>query len=347
MRPTPLLLPFSWVYGAGVAARNLFFDIGFFKSVALPVPVLSVGSTFAGGAGKTPFVVLLATILRKRGKKVAIVSRGYGRSSKGYVVVSNGSQRCAEAFTAGDEPAFLADVLDGVVVTVDEVRSRGAANTVRDFKVDVVILDDAFQHRSLSRNSDIVLVRASDLSRRSHLLPAGYQREPWSSLKRADLIVVTKCRTPEDLEKASEVIDRRWKKPLMGTQDAVTGLTVLFTNETYPAEYLRGKNVLAVSGIAHPKSFEETVSGLGARIARSLRFPDHHWFRESDVLEMVKAVSTAGTDLVVTTEKDGVRLKAIGEVAQRMLSSMPVLAVKIETSVIGGQEVLEKMIRSL
>lgn len=347
MKPTPLLLPFSWLYAAGVAARNLFFDLGLIKITKLPVPVISVGNMRAGGSGKTPFVAMMAKMIRDRGKKVAIVSRGYGRRSSGYVVVSNGHQRCAEAFHAGDEAAQLADLLDGVVVVVDEARSRGAKNVLKSFKVDVIILDDGFQHRFLFRNRDVVLMTAQEILKPSRLLPAGYRREPWSSLKRADVIVVTKCRTRSEFEEASSALQGRWNKQPLGTQNAVAGLFRMFSNERVRSEELRNKNVVALSGIADPGSFEDTISALGARIAQHLRYSDHHWYNERDLKDILHAAGESGTSTVVTTEKDHVRLKAMGEVAERMLSPLSVVVIAIEPSVIEGLEVLEEMLVSL
>lgn len=347
MKPSPLLLPLSWLYGAGVGLRNLFFDLELLRSVSLSVPVVSVGNISTGGTGKTPFVGMLAAKVRGRGKKVAVVSRGYGRKTSGYVVVSNGYQRCAEAFASGDEPALLANSLDGVVVVVDEIKIRGASNVIRDFNPAVVILDDGFQHRALRRTHDIVLMSADELLGPSQLLPAGYRREPFSSLKRADLIVLTRCRTLGEFEQASRVLEKRIRKPVAGMGVRAAGIVHLWSNQRVADDELKGKSVVAVSGIARPESFEETASSLGLNILRHLRYPDHHWYQMKDVERFRSVVRETDAGMIVTTEKDAVRLQGMGEKERELLSTIPTVVIRIEPAVIAGGEFLERIVQSL
>jgi tetraacyldisaccharide 4'-kinase len=156
----PYLVPLVPFYAAGMVVRNWLFDMGFLRATQVDVPVISVGNLDAGGAGKTPLVEFLARTLAAKGRKVAIVSRGYGRTTSGMVVVSNGFVICAEASASGDEPAQMAAKLSGVRVVVDEVRSRGAQYAVSKLGADVIVLDDGFQHRYLRRNVDIVVIPA-------------------------------------------------------------------------------------------------------------------------------------------------------------------------------------------
>jgi len=347
MKPHPALLPFSWLYGAGVAARNLLFDIGLFPAASLSVPVISVGNISAGGTGKTPFVEFLAGELLARGKKAGIVSRGYGRESKGYQVVSNGRQRCAAAITAGDEPALLADHLDGVPIVVDEDRVRGAERIVETFGVDVVLLDDGFQHRSLGRNADIVLVAAHELNGGSHLLPAGYRREPWRSLKRATLVVITKCDNKQSFESARAQLEPQVSVPMVGTRTKVTGAYRFGSGQSPDASMLGGQPVLAFSGIGDPRAFERTLAGLNARVQAYRRFRDHHWFTNEDLGQLEAARIKSGAAMLATTEKDAVRFDRLPDQTRQMLKELPLVIVRVQPEIIAGDDAIAAMFHAV
>ena len=347
MRPHPALLPFSWLYGAGVAARNLLFDIGLLPAASLSVPVISVGNLSAGGTGKTPFVEFLAGELSGRGKKAGIVSRGYGRESKGYQVVSNGHQRCAEAFTAGDEPALLADHLDGVPIVVDEDRVRGARRIVETFGVDVVLLDDGFQHRSIGRDADIVLLAAQELNRSSYLLPAGYRREPWRSLKRATLVVITKCDNKESFESARAHLAPRLSAPVAGMRTKVTGAYRFGSEQSSDASMLGGQPVLAFSGIGDPGAFATTLAGLNANVRAYRTFRDHHWFTNEDLEQLEAARIKAGAAMLATTEKDAVRFDRLPDQARQMLKNVPLVIVQVRPEIIAGEDAITAMLKAV
>ena len=174
--------------------RNWLFDIGILKSVDVGVPVISVGNITAGGTGKTPIVENIAKIFIEQGKKVAIVSRGFGRASRGTVVVSDGKNILAKAKDAGDEPLYLAQRFNSVIVVVDEQRVRGAQLAVTKYGAEIILLDDGFQHRYLKRDIDIVLMDSQNSPFVTSLLPAGYRREPLRSLQRANAIIWTKVK---------------------------------------------------------------------------------------------------------------------------------------------------------
>ena len=241
MKPMPWLLPASWLFGAGVRLRNLLFDTGAFTSHRAGVPVISVGNISAGGTGKTPLVELLARRLRESGARVAVLSRGYGRLTSGYQIVSNGQQLCADAISAGDEPAQMAENLKGVVVAVDERRARGAMRIAREFRPAVIILDDGFQHRALHRDLDIVIMTAGEILGTSELLPAGYRREPWSALSRADHLVVSGWDTQEEYRKAESRLSEIVAKPVAGMQLVPVGISRLLTGTSSSREELRKK----------------------------------------------------------------------------------------------------------
>lgn len=340
MKPLPALLPFSWIYGAGVWLRNALFDYGVLRTQSLPVPVISVGNISAGGTGKTPFVEFLALELRRRGRKVGIVSRGFGRDSTGYQVVSNGHQRCAEAVTAGDEPALLANHLEDVPIVVDENRFRGAVTMHRAFGVDVVLLDDGFQHRRLGRNSDIVLLTAEELMQGSKLLPAGYRREPWSSLRRATLAVISKCSDGKVFEAARSRLPGEAPAFIVGIRTVVSGVVRFKTQETVDPSFLNGKTVVAFSGLGDPDAFDRTLSDLKARVEVHHRFPDHHWFTRQDLEVIARTMKETGAELLVSTEKDAVRLDRLTIEEGDILKGLPFYLVQIRAEVIAGNDVL-------
>ena len=343
MTPSRLLLPFSWLYGAAVALRNLVFDIGLARVEKCQVPVISVGNISAGGTGKTPFVVELVSFLQKLGRKPAVLSRGYGRRSKGFQVVSNGIQRCAEAITAGDEPALFAEKLNGVPVVVDEKRVRGARKAVELFSPDVIVLDDGFQHRSLFRDCDIVLMTAEELTMPAALLPAGYRREPLRALKRAHLIVVSKCTDLEEFRKASADLQSRFHLPVIGLRTSMEKIREFGTRKEFDREALRGKKVVAFSGIADASSFDSTLDGLGANVLAHHRFRDHHWYTSDDLRKIGESFQAGGAEFLATTEKDMVRLgDGVGS-----LERLPILGIEVRSEIIAGESELQAVLRKV
>ena len=187
-----LLFPLALFYWGAVLWRNLFYTIGFFVTRHLPVPVISVGNLTVGGTGKTPAVIYLAQKLQENGFKPAVLSRGYGRRTTGTVVVSDGEKCLAGWEKGGDEPYLMAKRLSGIPVVVDELRYRGGCFIVEKFHPDVILLDDAFQHRALARDLDIVLLNSQDSPEAYKMLPYGKLREPPFHLRRADVLIWTK-----------------------------------------------------------------------------------------------------------------------------------------------------------
>jgi tetraacyldisaccharide 4'-kinase len=346
-----LLLPFSSIYGAGVTLRNMLFDIGIRKVRAVGVPVISVGNLSAGGVGKTPFVELLARRLTSEGRRIAIVSRGYKREGTGTVVVSNGSVVCVEASLAGDEPTQLAEKLKGVVVVVDERRVRGARYAVKQFGVDLILLDDGFQHRSIHRDLDVVLLSAAEVLSDEHLLPAGNLREPFGSLRRADLIVLSRCTDEAHFLRLEDRLRTRIVRPMIGVRVKARAVRRATTRFSIDLNGVKGKSVAAFSGIGNPASFEDTLKTLGVQIDEHMKFADHHRFQTEDLRLIEEAARRVGADYVLTTEKDLVRLGGASAKAGDFLERNPVYYVEIEEEIIGGDqhltEALQKLNRSL
>ena len=342
-----LLLPFSFVYGAGVTLRNLLFDIGIRKARDVGVSVISVGNLSAGGVGKTPFVELLARRLMAAGRRVAVVSRGYKRRGSGTVVVSNGSVLCAEADRAGDEPAQLGGKLNGVVVIVDEQRVRGARYAIEQFGVDLILLDDGFQHRSIRRDLDIVILSAEEVPAGGHLLPAGNRREPFRSLGRSNLIVISHCTDKAQFQALEERLRTRTDKPMMGVKVKVRALRRATTKFSIDVNGVRGKRVVAFSGIGRPSCFEETLASLGVEVPQHLRFPDHHRYQAADLKRIEVAARQAGAGYMLTTEKDVARLGGAGLDAGSFLERNPVYYVEIEEEIIGGEQHLAAALQTI
>ncbi|HEX9615673.1 MAG TPA: tetraacyldisaccharide 4'-kinase [Bacteroidota bacterium] len=342
----PWLLPASWLYGAGVWLRNLLFDKGLFKVQRAGVPVISVGNISAGGTGKTPLVEFLARLLRDRGIKVAVLSRGYGRVTSGYQIVSNGRQLCADAISAGDEPAQMAENLKNVVVAVDERRARGAERVFREFSPGVIILDDGFQHRSLHRDVDIVVVTAGEILETSALLPAGYQREPWSALSRADHLVVSGWYTQEEYEKAESRLADIIKKPVAGMQVVPVGIRRLLTGASSNREELRRQKFIAFSGIGNPERFSRTVAEYLGAPERHEVFGDHHRYDPQDLKQLWQIAENAGAQSLVTTQKDSVRLSSVPGISQ-LDERLPVHVLNVDASLTSGDALINSVMEKL
>jgi tetraacyldisaccharide 4'-kinase len=343
----PLLLPFVPFYGAGVVIRNWFFDIGLFRSRKVGAPVISVGNLSAGGSGKTPLVELLAKRLMLAGRKVAIVSRGYKRESSGMLVVSNGSVQCAEASVAGDEPAQMAAKLTGAVVIVDERRVRGAEYAIGKFSATVIILDDGFQHRYLKRDLDLLVLPIDEVVEPGWMLPAGNRREPMRSIKRASLIALSRCESVEQYQRAKAVVRRWTDKPVMALTTRVSAFRRASSRFSIDLSGIKGKTVVAFSGIGSPDSFARTLNSLGLEVKEYVIFPDHHFYSESELKSLEILLAKTRADFCVTTEKDVARLSSGKNEFRDFLENMPLFFVEIEQSVIAGETELNEGINRL
>jgi tetraacyldisaccharide 4'-kinase len=342
-----LLLPFSLLYGAVVAVRNWMFDVGLLRRHSVSAKVVSVGNIGVGGTGKTPLVEYVARALQRRGRRVAVLSRGYGRVTSGYVVVSNGRQRCAESWDSGDEPAQMADKLEGVVVAVDADRVRGANRLIREFGVDAIVLDDGFQHRYLNRDVDLVVIPAEDARSTGFLLPAGNMREPRSSLRRADLIVLSRCRDRHQFSETRTALREKLDKPMVAMRMHPTLLHHVAGGNVASVEEVSGRRVVAFSGIGHPEGFEATLRGLNVELVDHLRFGDHHEFRDGDIRTVVEVFIRSHAAMVLTTEKDAVRLRGNQSLLERYLRQHPVYAVEVRAEVFEGNDLLETALQQL
>lgn len=332
------------MYGVVVVVRNWLFDIGVLATTRVAVPVISVGNISAGGVGKTPLVELIARQLRDRGKKVAIISRGYKRSTRGYVVVSNGKQRCAEAADSGDEPSQLANKLDNVVVVVDENRVRAAQNVIVEFGVQAIILDDGFQHRYLHRDLNICVVPADELGSLPWLLPAGNRREPSFSLRRADLTVVSRCGEERSFNLARARLATWTKNPVVGMNIRSLGLRNAGNGNDLGLAEVVGRKAVAFSGIGNPSSFGQSLRSLSIEVSGDHQYPDHHLFSPDEIESIVGSFKRLGADFIVTTEKDIARLKGQEALAREFFEMNPVYYLDIEVAIVWQEDAFRSAI---
>ncbi len=305
-RTTPLrafLRLLSLSYGGVVAARNRLYEGGLLGQQKLPRPVISVGNLTVGGTGKTPTVIFMARLLKDRGYRPAVLSRGYGgRASAPVNVASDGNRILLGWREAGDEPVLIARALPGIPVLTGSGRLLTGRAAIDQFDADVLILDDAFQHRSLVRDIDMVLLDAARPFGNGFLLPRGPLREPPDALRRAHILLRTgNAEHGEPLrETASLPSFRAIHKP----QGVVAG----GTGRVEMVAALSGQKVFAFAGIGSPEAFRRSLAELGAAVVGFRIFPDHHPYDLSDIENLRRLAAESGAARIVTTEKDAVRL---------------------------------------
>lgn len=318
------LAPLSGLYAAAIDARARMYRSGRFRSERVSRPVVSVGNLTFGGTGKTPFVLFLARRLRFEGKHPAILSRGYGRRSRGRVVVSKGNGPLVDADQGGDEPVAMARRLPAVPVVVAERRVE-AARTAIELGADLLLLDDGYQHLALARDVDILLLDAADPFGGGRLPPAGTLREPLSALARADAFVFTRVdRSAPSAEARDELRRRNPDAPVFTARIRAGGLTDE-AGSPLGSSTLAGRRFVAVCGVANPESFFASLTELDLAPEEVLAFPDHHRYGRRDLERIRRAADRSGSAWIATTEKDAVKLQG--------KTSLPVVVVKLEVEV--------------
>ena len=334
------LLPASWIYGLAVAVRNRMFDGGLLRSRRFGIPVISVGNLAVGGTGKTPHVEYLVRLLHDT-HHVAVLSRGYKRKSKGFVL-ANPSSTAADI---GDEPMQIHSKYPDITVAADADRCHGIdtlLSTPQTQSTDVVVLDDAYQHRYVAPGLSILLLEHSRLDG-DLLLPAGRLREPWSQRRRADIIIVSKCpagMSGGDYEKAARLASPYPHQKLFFSTMEYGQLQP--TAKANPPATLKGSNVLLITGIANPSPLKAEVERQASTLTH-LSWGDHHNFDEADISKMAHTFAAMPEPkIAVTTEKDATRLATLPlpEELRSRLYSMPI-TVRITN---GGQEEFERTV---
>jgi len=318
--PWPLAEAASWVYGRAIAGRNRRYDRT--GGRRLPVPVISVGNITVGGTGKTPFVRHLAAMLLQRGREPVIAMRGYG---------SRGGM--------SDEQAEYAEDLPQVDVVADPDRFTAvSAYLAHHPQTSCVILDDGFQHRQLHRDLDLVLVSARQPPAEQRLLPAGYLREPATSLRRADAVIVTHTQQI-DPRLAQMITDLHGRAPLAWSRHVWHGLR-LFDAERgqteAPAEWLTGRKVVTLLGVAQPQGILDQLAAEGASIAAHIAARDHERYSSAKLGRLWSAAADA--DAVVLTGKDWVKVR---EVIDWRTCPAPIVVPEVSIEILDGREALE------
>jgi tetraacyldisaccharide 4'-kinase len=338
-----LLLPLSWFYGLAVWLRNRMFDLGFLRTSRVNAPVVAVGNLTAGGTGKTPLVEAIAGRLLSRGMKVGIVSRGYGRSSRGIVVVSDGKGIRAGGREAGDEPMQMARKLPSAVIVVGERRVEAASRTIA-LGAEVLILDDAFQHRYLHRDVDILLLDSRIDITRERLLPSGLRREPLLGLRRADLVVYSRV-PPEGAQiKWARALSRWVHGPSVQVSTKIEGFFSAADGARIAHHGLKAEQIYAFSGIANHETFVEDLSRSGLNVKAGRAFPDHHVYVDADFKVLQRDFEAAGCSALMTTEKDIVRIAADDTLGRRLLERLPVYYTRVSVDPVLGGETLWRII---
>jgi tetraacyldisaccharide 4'-kinase len=303
--------------------------------------VVSVGNVTVGGTGKTPVVILLTEWLSAKGQRVAILSRGYKRTSTvPYLLVSDGSRMLAGPSEAGDEPYFMAQRCPQAIVAVGADRVALGRWVLGQYPVDCIVLDDGFQHLALHRDVDLVLLDATDAPGLDALLPAGRLREPLKELERASAVMITRADSRQDVD----AIRSRLRAVSCLSDDVIEvvfrpeSFLTIASGEQQPAGWGRKKKAWLVSGIGNSRSFRRSVESIGVVILGETVFEDHHRYRDDEIRQIRAEVQAKGGEIVLTTEKDG------GKLSPLLGPSDPWWMLRLGTEVVRGEEQLHKLI---
>jgi tetraacyldisaccharide 4'-kinase len=354
-----ILYVLSQIYLLIVQARLAIYRNRIYRPRTLGCLVISVGNLTVGGTGKTPVVEMLAKALHAGGRKVAILSRGYKSVPRPFLlrlwdkifkkkavfaprIVSDGNALLLDSRIAGDEPFMLANNLRGVVVLVDRDRVMAGHYAVEHFGVDTVLLDDGYQYVRMKHGIEIALIDRQTPFGNEYLLPRGTLREPPGNLRRATHLFITKCTAGED---NSELITRIRK--YNRTADIIEcthhpqHLRNLVTGEILPLEFLQGLEVGSICGIAAPESFESGLRKLGAEVALSKTYTDHHRYTTKEIENFIRRCAKRDLPAIITTEKDAVRIPRILD------PEVPIYYLRVEIEILAGQESWQRFVDRL
>jgi tetraacyldisaccharide 4'-kinase len=350
-----VLYGLSWLFRGIVQTRLWLYRERFLKERSPGCMVISIGNLTVGGTGKTPVVEKFARTLQDNGRRVAILSRGYKSKKPPLLrrlkrkwlgipwrktrVVHDGEKLLLDSRFAGDEPYMLARSLKDVIVLVDKDRVRAALHAVRDLRCDTLILDDGMQYLPLKHRLDVCLIDRQAPFGNEHLLPRGTLREPPENLRRASYVFITKSDGSDNRALKERI--RRYNRTaeIIETSHRPLYLQNLYSDERHPLEWLAGKYIGAISGIARPESFEEKLVALGAKLEITKRFADHHRFTERELGDFMSRCVRRDLDCIVTTEKDSVRFPhAPGPL------DVPIYFLRVEIEILTGQESWQSLV---
>lgn len=352
-----LLFIASRFYRRAVQFRLWMYHNRMIRNRAIGCLVVSIGNLTCGGTGKTPVVEVFAKTLSQKGRKVAILSRGYRSKDRSFLdklkqrfsnkkgnvpprVVSNGKDLLLNSMMAGDEPFMLASNLKNVAVLVDKDRVKSGLYAIEEFQTDTLILDDGFQYLNLKAHINILLVDSTQPFDNHHVLPRGLLREPVKNIRRADYIFLTKSDGSPRLRHLKDFLRRHNRRAeIIECCHRPKYLEDVFDHEKrFPLNHLQGKKIASISAIANPASFNAFLTQFGSEIVLERHYADHHRYRQQEMIDFVNDAKSIGAELILTTEKDAVRMPRLDR------RDLPILFLRIEIDILSGQESFDQCI---
>ena len=346
----------SRIYRDVVRFRTGLYKERIFRDQTLGCLVVSIGNLTCGGTGKTPVVEVFSRTLEQNGRKVAILSRGYRNKSKPIAekladsvfrrseeipprVVSDGKHLLLDSEMAGDEPYMLATNLKNVIVLVDKDRVKSGRYAISKFNVDTLVLDDGFQYLPLKPRLNILLVDSTKPFDNHHMLPRGLLREPIKNIQRADFIFLTKSSGGSHLRHLKRFIKKHnHRAEIIECTHKPQYLQDIYTKEKLKLNYISGKKIASISGIAAPESFERFLRGFGGRLVYLERYADHHRYTQQEIIDFVNTSTNKGAELIITTEKDAVRFPMLDR------RDVRILFMRVEIDILSGHENFDQCI---
>src|ERR1017187_9293049 len=348
----------SKVFQVAVKIRRLLYNVRILRDKTLGVQVIAIGNLTVGGTGKTPVVEKFARELRDAGRNVAILSRGYrSRPAPLHVkllnkillredqtpprIVSDGKSLLLDSDTAGDEPYMLASNLKDVVVLVDKDRVKSGRYAIEKFGCDTLLLDDGFQYWELrGRRHDVVLIDCQQPFGNGHLLPRGTLREPPSHLSRAQTIFITKS-DGNTAGLRARIAKHNSEAGLIECVHHPLYFEDVFSGERKGLDFLKGRKVASLSGIAQPESFEQSLVKLGGELVYSKRFADHHRFTQQEILNAINRAKKRQAEIIITTQKDAVRFPKIDR------RDLLIYFMRVEIKIVSGASDFQDCVRKI
>ncbi len=354
-----LLKNLARVYSFLMNVRLALYEHRLLRSKTLGCQVISIGNLTVGGTGKTPVVEVFARALQQNGRKVAILSRGYKKAETPLAtrlanrltfrtpaqepprVVSDGQRLLLDSEMGGDEPYMLASNLPNVCVLVDKDRVKSGRYAIQKLGCDTLILDDGFQYLRLQHRVDIVLVDRTNPFDNGCVLPRGLLRESAKHLSRATFVFITKSTGDGAPDLHRRIRELNGQAEIAECRHTPRHFQDVFTGERRPLEFLRDRKVAALSGIAAPRGFEESLERLGGELVHRRRFADHHRYSQQEILDMINASRDRGAEAIITTEKDAVRFPWLER------RDLPLYFLRVEIELLSGAEDFNTLIARL
>ncbi|KKM24281.1 hypothetical protein LCGC14_1606650 [marine sediment metagenome] len=328
------LSAFTYPYLAVLNTRNTLYKYGIVKSKRLPVKVISIGNITMGGTGKTPLVEFSAKYLQNKGRKVAILSRGYG--DQNHSIINDNSK--TKEFV-NDEYLILRENLKDVPTLLGRDRVQNAKKAIKEHDVDCLILDDGFQHLRIKRDLDIVVIDSLNPFAEEVLVPRGTLREPLKNLSRADLFVLSHCRLNDEYTLKSiyaKLNHINADIPVCESIHKPMNIESIKDNSLLEPEWLKGKKIYGLCAIGNPESFASTLIELGADVIKLRVFHDHHSYTQVELDGVITEAKTLGTDAIVVTQKDVVKIR------NKNINDANILSLKVELQITKGMEFFDE-----